>query len=82
MKRFFEKYSLELNLILTVLFLVAAVLSWFEYFESQKGRSMMRGIMFSIFFILRGAKLYSLWAKRKQIVNAHYVGLENEKHLE
>lgn len=82
MKRFFEKYSFELNLILTVLFLVAAVMSWFEFFGGQKGRSMIRGIMFSVFSITRGATLYSLWAKKKQIVNADYEGLENEKHLE
>lgn len=82
MKRFFEKYSLEINLVLTVLFLSTAMFSWFEFFEDQKGRSMMRGIMFSIFSILRGAKLFSLWKKRQQYVNADYEAIENEKHLE
>ncbi len=82
MKAFFKKYSLELNLLLTALIVVAASMAWFEFFEEQKGRYLMRGTIFSFFSITRGATVYSLWVKRKQSIKVDYEVLENEKHLE
>ena len=82
MKAFFKKYSLELNLVLTALFLSTAIMFWIDFFEEQKGRSMLRGIMFSIFSITRGWTVYSIWAQRRQSLKEDYEGIENQKHLE
>ncbi|MCY7291583.1 MAG: hypothetical protein LH615_05305 [Ferruginibacter sp.] len=69
MKAFFKKYKLEINILVAVFFIVAASIFWFQYLGEQKGRSLLRAIMFSIFAVMRTVKVFSIIAEQKSNQN-------------
>jgi hypothetical protein len=62
-KQLYEKYGFIINVIVGLLFCVAAYLKWSYYDVTGRGRNLMSCTVFSIFAIFRFIEAYKFYKK-------------------
>jgi hypothetical protein len=66
MKAFFEKYKLEINVFLCLLFLSLAILLFVQYSDNQKPRTLIRAIVFCVFSVTSGIRVNECLKSRRE----------------
>jgi uncharacterized membrane protein len=66
MKAFFEKYKLEINVFLFLLFLTFAIMLFLQYSDNQKPRTLIRAIVFCVFSVTSGIRVNDCIKSRKE----------------
>jgi ABC-type transport system involved in Fe-S cluster assembly fused permease/ATPase subunit len=66
MKGFFEKYKLEINVFLCLLFLSLAIFLFVQYSTDQKFRTLIRAIVFCIFTVTSGIRVNDCIKSRRE----------------